>query len=159
MAVDNHKQAITQAVAYLTSLTNNIHGIGAGLLEIAENGVLIAKSEMGKLGIPTDGELGDSITAYMVDATTARLEADGGHAIYVEFGSGIVGLNSPHQEAAQRGVTYDRNGHGESGWTYNKDGEFFHTKGYKSRPFWYATGIRLKADGVKVIVARLNKRK
>lgn len=155
MATDNPKQAISKAISELTRLQNNIAELPNVVLEAAENGVDIAKEEMQKKGIPTGGELGDSIHAYMSSSDTATLEADAGHATFVEFGTGIVGANKPHPEADGRGVTYDRNGHGEAGWTYQKDGNYYHTKGYRSRPFWYSTGKKLKSLVKKLINKKL----
>lgn len=145
MATDNPNKAISQAMRELNRLQENISELPNVVLEAAQSGVDIAKQEMQKKGIPTGGELGDSIIAYMSSSDTATLEADAGHATFVEFGTGIVGAKSPHPEARGRGVGYDRNGHGEAGWVYEKDGRYYHTKGYRSRPFWYSTGKKLKS--------------
>lgn len=51
---------------------------------------------------------------------------------YREFGTGIVGSNSPHVDEmlAKSGWKYDVNNHGEKGWIYPKqDGSFGWTKG------------------------------
>src|SRR5690554_2123449 len=47
------------------------------------------------------------------------------YAMYVEFGTGIVGTGmseekkgKPHPKASESGWNYDVNEHGESGWTY-----------------------------------------
>jgi hypothetical protein len=82
-------------------------------------------------------------------------------ALYVEFGTGIVGSQEQHP-AVGNGETkwgYDLKGHGESGWWYPaKEGNWRNrytfrgengnllawTKGMPSRPFMYDTMLWLK---------------
>lgn len=155
MATDNPKEAISSAIKELKDLSARISELPTVVMQVADEGVTIAKEEMQKRNIPTGGELGDSIHAYMSNIDTATLEADAGHATFVEFGTGIVGAKSPHPEAGKRGVGYDRNAHGEKGWVYEKDGRYYHTKGYRSRPFWYATGTKLKSLAKRLIHKKL----
>ena len=103
------QKAVSRAMSGLESLVQNIGNLGDTMLEIADEGVDIVKSEMERYNIPTTGDLGNSIKATKVDTMTAQLEADGGHATFVEYGTGIVGANSPQPEAAEGGVAYDRN--------------------------------------------------
>ena len=37
---------------------------------------------------------------------------------YIEFGTGIVGKQSPHELAEEQGWQYDVNQHGEKGWVF-----------------------------------------
>ena len=152
---DNPFNAIGNALQQLDDLRSNIANVGSTMLEIANEGVGIVKEQMSKYGIPTNGDLGDSVTATQVDNLSARLEADGGHATFVEFGTGIVGKNSPHSEADERGVTYDRNAHGEQGWVYYKNGRFYRTKGQPSRPFMYSAGKIIVKRGTKLVLSKL----
>lgn len=39
-------------------------------------------------------------------------------AVYIEFGTGIVGKTQSHKEAEEAGYQYDVNGHGEKGWRF-----------------------------------------
>ena len=50
---------------------------------------------------------------------------------YAEFGTGIVGQQSPHiaEYLEKSGWKYDVNEHGEKGWVYFKDGQYYWTKG------------------------------
>lgn len=149
------QKAVSRAMSGLENLVQNIGNLGDTMLEIADEGVDIVKSEMERYNIPTTGDLGNSIKATKVDAMTAQLGADGGHATFVEYGTGIVGANSPHPEAAEDSVVYDRNNHGESGWTYLKDGRFYHTKGQPSRPFMLSARSKIAKRGKTLVVNKL----
>lgn len=68
-----------------------------------------------------------------------------GYAVYVEFGTGVVGSRKPHPDISIVGWKYDVNGHGELGWWYRgKDGTLYWTKGFESRPFMYNTARQLR---------------
>lgn len=87
------------------------------------------------------GELAESISwEYNPETNTGRILVDADYAIFVEYGTGIVGANNPHPEPAA-GWTYDYNNHGEAGWTYfdSKKHRFFHTKGQPPTAFVYRT--------------------
>ena len=62
----------------------------------------------------------------------------------MEFGTGVVGQESPHPDTSIVGWKYDMNQHGDMGWYYFKDGEWHWTKGMPSRPFLYQTGMDLR---------------
>lgn len=152
---DTPQKAIGNALRQLNDLSDRIANVGSVMLEIANEGVGIVKNQMAKYEIPTNGDLGDSITATQVDSLSARLEADGGHATFVEFGTGIVGKKSPHTEAVERDVVYDRNNHGERGWVYFKNGRFYRTKGQPSRPFMYSAGKIIAKRGAKLVISKM----
>ena len=40
------------------------------------------------------------------------------HAPFVEFGTGLVGSQSPHPDSSEYGWAYDTNSHGADGWYY-----------------------------------------
>lgn len=42
-------------------------------------------------------------------------------AVYIEFGTGIVGSNEAHEQASESGYEYDVNAHGEKGWSFIQD--------------------------------------
>lgn len=88
------------------------------------------------------------------NGVSIQLTGDGGsasnYAIFVEFGTGVVGEGSSHPKASEYGWVYDVNGHGESGWWYptdaddpnptkklGKEGWIAFTRGQASRPFMY----------------------
>lgn len=68
-------------------------------------------------------------------------------AVFVEFGTGVVGARSPHPDLIP-GWGYDSSGHGESGWYYYKeaDGQVHWTQGQPSHPFMYQTGKELRNE-------------
>ncbi len=72
-------------------------------------------------------------------------------AIMVEFGTGVVGANSPHPNP--KNYTYDVNSHGDKGWYYYND-KLHWTKGMPSRPYMYNTAQELRTiakDIAKVV--------
>lgn len=83
-----------------------------------------------------------------------EISVDGDVALFVEFGTGIVGSNNPHPVDPWQ---YDVNGHGEKGWRYQDDsGTWRITSGMKSRPYFNDLIEWIQSYG---IVARsINKR-
>ena len=67
------------------------------------------------------------------------------HALFVEFGTGIVGAESPHPHDTI-GYSYDTNNHGNDGWYYLTDDGWFWTKGMPSRPFAHETYVELRQE-------------
>ena len=65
-------------------------------------------------------------------------------APFIEFGFGAVGGHNPHPVPSLAGWKYDINKHGESGWWYNKGGEWHWSGGQPSKPFMYETGKDLR---------------
>lgn len=114
---------------------------------LTQEGAEIAKLEVAKLDAVDTGKLMDSIGAYFSPTSKAGIiRANSLYAIYVEFGTGVVGSESPHPNP--NGYRYDINNHGDDGWVYYEDesGEFRWTKGFKSRPFMYNTARELEAE-------------
>lgn len=103
--------------------------------------------------------LGDSniantiIVEPMGDGISVSVGSD--YAVYVEYGTGVVGEGHQHPRATLDGWVYDVNEHGEEGWWYptttsdpnkkkktSKDGGLWAwTKGQASRPFMYETWL------------------
>jgi hypothetical protein len=96
------------------------------------------------------------------------------HSDFVEFGTGIVGANSPHPESSENGWVYDSNGHGEKGWIfplsssdiakytgvvrYTKSGmAYVRTRGMISRPVMYNVYKYLNRYGIATIEKYLRK--
>ncbi len=64
--------------------------------------------------------------------------------IFHEYGTGIVGSNSPHPNPTISWV-YDKNGHGEKGWKYRKkDGTYGWTRGLPSKHIFYDVEQEIK---------------
>jgi hypothetical protein len=119
--------------------------------ELTEYGVDVAKVEVTQLDAVYTGELRNSIEGYFSPSTgVGIIRAGAYYAVYVEFGTGVVGSQSPHPNP--NGYQYDVNQHGDEGWVYYDDdsGEFRWTKGFKSRPFMYNTARQLEKDCKKI---------
>lgn len=99
------------------------------------------------------GELADSITwEFDSETNTGRIKVGSSYAIFVEYGTGIVGASNPHPEPAP-GWTYDVNAHGEAGWTYfdEKLQKFRWTKGQPASAFVYRTMEYMKTQAGNVL--------
>ena len=120
---------------------------------LTEEGVEIAKMQITQLDAIDTGKLLGSIDGYFDLASgVGIIKADTPYAIYVEFGTGVVGSQSPHPNP--NGYRYDVNAHGDKGWVYYDDdsGKFRWTKGFKSRPFMYNTARELEKECARIAV-------
>lgn len=119
--------------------------------KLADFGVDKAIENVGSYSMPfSTGELVSSI--HKEDGTEPHSKlvvADGGHADYVEYGTGVIGENSPHP-SPERAWAYDVNNHGQKGWMYPKGGKLHRTKGMPSRPFMYRTSVDMEENALKI---------
>ncbi len=95
---------------------------------------------------------------YDPSSNKGKIWVDSEYAVFIEFGTGVIGMQNPHPDPGN--WVYDTNNHGESGWWYpikdagvyerleakgvpvrkNAEGAMFGwTKGMESRPFMYET--------------------
>lgn len=92
------------------------------------------------------------------------------YAIYVEYGTGVIGEENPHPTAEQDGWVYDEGGNGWRGWYYptteqdpnpNKrvfDGELYAwTRGQRSRPFMHLAWKWAKSQSTRIIRGAIRK--
>ena len=115
--------------------------------ELTDYGVQVAKAQVRELGAWYTGELESSIEGYFSPSVgVGIIKAGAPYAVYVEFGTGIVGKSQPHPSPDD--WRYDINEHGESGWWYFNDytGRTQWTKGMPSRPFMFNTARKLEED-------------
>ena len=118
---------------------------------LTDYGVEVAKLEVAQLDAVYTGELMNSIEGYYsATSNVGIIRAGAYYAAYVEFGTGVVGSQSPHPNP--EGWQYDVNNHGDEGWVYYDDesGKFRWTKGFKSRPFMYNTARQLEKECAKI---------
>ena len=117
---------------------------------LTEYGVEIAKMEVKKLDAVYTGELHNSIEGFFPSSNVGIIRAGATYAVYVEFGTGVVGKGSPHPDP--QGYQYDVNNHGDKGWVYfdEDSGKFRWTKGFKSRPFMYNTAKELERKCIEI---------
>ena len=109
---------------------------------IVSTGIQVAKVQVVELGAKYSGELESSISgAYDSQNHTGVIYAGAWYAVYVEFGTGVVGKGSPHPTPEVANWKYDVNEHGEMGWVFldERDGTYHWTQGFQSRPFMYNT--------------------
>lgn len=98
------------------------------------------------------GELASSISwNYDKAQNKGVIKVGADYAIFVEFGTGIVGANSPHPEPD--GWQYDVNSHGENGWWYSdeKQNRIRWTKGQPASAFVYKTLEYMKKEAINEV--------
>ena len=129
--------------------------IALGIYEVAE--LIKNKAEQ---NLMEQGLGGSSIT---VDVQTfddhIEIYSPSDHADYVEFGTGIIGEESPHPRPSFGNWVYDINNHGEAGWVYIKNGKRYHTLGTRARPFMYPAwlyGSRIYTSVINKHLRRIN---
>nr|DAM77426.1 MAG TPA: putative tail-component [Caudoviricetes sp.] len=83
-----------------------------------------------------------------------RVGAD--YALFVEFGTGIVGARSPHPEPEN--WQYDINSHGEKGWWYfdEKQNRYRWTKGQEASAFVYRTYEFMKKEAINEVEIKIS---
>lgn len=132
--------SIENAIQAVRDLKGDLGRAMTGLIrELTEQGVEFARMELMMFDRPAidTGALHDSIAAAMLTEKEGVVTTGVMYAVFVEYGTGIVGANEPHPEP--NGYEYDVNGHGWAGWTYGFNGKFYHTYGMPARPFMYGT--------------------
>lgn len=145
-------RAILEIEQYKSDLSNKVMRLVEAL---TDQGVEIAKIQVKELEAFYTGELEASIVGYFSPAAgVGIIKAGAPYAVYVEFGTGVVGASSPHPKGVGGG--YDVNKHGDAGWWYfnDRDGRMHWTKGMESRPFMYNTVRELERiclDVAKVV--------
>lgn len=113
--------------------------------KLTEKGEELAKMQVRALGAEYTGQLHESISGFFdKESRCGFVRAGAWYAIFVEYGTGVVGSANPHPDP--QGWAYDVNGHGDAGWAYfnERDGKWHWTKGMASRPFMYNTGEELQ---------------
>ena len=143
---------INRAIRELEQYKKELNRKTSLLIEaLTDRGVEIAKAQIRELGAVYTGELESSISGYFSPSTgVGIIKAGAPYAVYVEFGTGIVGAGSPHPAPA--GWRYDVNNHGEAGWWYfnDRDQKWHWTKGIESRPFMYNTVQILERECMRI---------
>lgn len=117
---------------------------------VGELGIEIANTHIGIYNIPS--EIKNSITLVrgdtVVSGSSIKIVVNDETAMYWEFGTGMMGENSPHPESDT--WVYDVNNHGLKGWYYSKSqgkltqwsverGNAYKTYGMKAQPFMFNT--------------------
>ena len=153
------QDAISQIKAYQNDLTYKCQLLAE---KLAEKGVEIARLQLADLDAIFTTELISSVHAEYKGSTKGggiwAVVAGTDHAMFVEFGTGIVGKRSPYPGNLPEGIdwqyasgkTIRQLADGRYGWFYQDDyGEWWFTEGMPSRPFMYYTSIQLRDIVVK----------
>ena len=155
------QNAIKQLRAYQDSLTYKCQMVAQ---KLAEKGVEIARVQIADLDAIFTSELLSSIHSEYEGSTKGggvwAVVAGTDHAMFVEFGTGIVGKQLPYPGKLPDGVTWNyasgktirQLADGRYGWFYqDDDGQWWFTEGMPSRPFMYYTSLELKKLVVKTV--------
>lgn len=116
---------------------------------LTEEGREAAVMNVVNLGAFDTGELADTSLHtrgyYSDDYNIGIIYTDSYYAVFVEYGTGVVGQRGPQHPFLPAGWVHDHNNHGDSGWVYvsDRDGKLHWTKGQASRPFMYRTYMEL----------------
>ena len=134
-----------------------------GLLvqRLIDYGADIARIKIVSLGAYYSGELLSGVSGYFSPSLNAGfVKVTSDHAAFVEFGTGVVGMASPHKNGEYlskaawdyaSGKEIFFTGDGRIGWIYpTDDGGFRFTEGMPSRPFMYETALELQRDLNKI---------
>lgn len=152
ITLDLSTRDINRAIRELQRYKKELNEKVSRLIEtLTDYGVDVAKAQVRELGAWYTGELESSITGYFSPTVgVGVIKAGSPYAVYVEFGTGIVGQTSPHPDP--KDWQYDINKHGEDGWIYfnERDSRWHWTKGFESRPFMYNTARELEKECVRI---------
>ena len=148
------ENAIKQLRAYQNDLTYKCQLLAE---KLAEKGVEIARVQIADIDAIFTSELLSSIHAEYKGSTKGgsvwSVVAGTDHAMFEEFGTGIVGKQSPYPGELPDGVSWEyasgktirQLSDGRYGWFYkDDDGQWWFTDGMPSRPFMYYTSIQLR---------------
>lgn len=124
-------------------------------------GVEVAKISIVELDAVFTGALYNSIESRRLLATDTKaiysIVANNKYAIFVEFGTGVVGKESPYigdlpsDYVYASGKTIREISDGRIGWFYERDGQWYFTEGMPSRPFMYFASMEMRSKVVKIV--------
>lgn len=130
--------------------------------KLAERGVEIARVRVESLDAVFTGELMESIHSEYKGSQKGgavfAVVTDNSHCLFVEFGTGPMGKESPYPYDLPDGVTWEyasgktirQLADGRYGWFYQKDGQWYFTEGMPARPFLFETSLELQKIVVEV---------
>lgn len=135
------RASIAHAIQAIKDFRNQLSSAMTHLIEtLTERGVEIARAELIMFWNPAydSGALSESLQAVMLNDKEGIITTGVMYAVFVEYGTGVVGSIQSHPEP--NGYDYDIHGHGVDGWVYRgSDGQFHWTAGMPARPFMYNT--------------------
>ena len=125
--------------------------------KLTDLGAEVVRIKIVNMGAYYSGELLSGVVGYFsptLNAGFVKVTSD--HVAFVEFGTGVVGQNSPHRNGEYlskaawsyaSGAKIFTTKNGRVGWIYpTDDGEYRFTEGMRSRPFMYETALQLQRE-------------
>lgn len=145
----------------LGGLVDRLKKAKTGLENIPESVIdeLLSEGERIMSGNINMSEVADSVTSYVSLVSKGSAEgyitAEHESAVYLEYGTGIVGVWNPHPELPA-GWVYDSNEHGYSGWVYwDNSGRKRWTMGLASGQFVLKTREELKRVSADIVAKKI----
>ena len=119
-------------------------------LELAKRGTFLIRMKIAEYDAIDTGAMISAVTyperigpgKYRISLRVDNGRGDN-YALFVEYGTGVVGAGSPHPEAGDEGWRYAvgekifTTKDGRVGWIYPKNGTYYFTEGQEARPFWH----------------------
>ena len=152
-ATDGIKKGIKDLTAYKKRVQKNTRLL---VQKLTNYGAEIARIKIVNMGAYYTGELLSGVSGYYsptLNVGFVKVASD--HVAFVEFGTGVVGQNSPHKNGEYlslaswnyaTGAKIFTTKDGRVGWIYpTDDGGFRFTEGMESRPFMYETALELQS--------------
>lgn len=148
-------QSIADAINELQQYQKDVERKTRLLVQrLTDYGANIARVKIVGMGAFYSGDLLSGVDGYYsptLNAGFVKVTSD--HVAFVEFGTGVVGQNSPHRNgeylakaawAYATGPKIFTTQNGKVGWIYpTDDGGFRFTEGMRSRPFMHETATEL----------------
>ena len=158
----NEKGSIGKATRKLNAYKKRVEQNSKLLVQrLTDYGTEIVRIKIVNMGAYYSGELLSGVSGYYspsLNAGFVKVASD--HVAFVEFGTGVVGQNSPHKNGEYlskaawsyaSGAKIFTTQDGRVGWIYpTDDGGFRFTEGMESRPFMYETALELERDFGKI---------
>lgn len=155
-------KSISKAIKELRQYKKDIERKTQLLVQrLVDMGADVARVKIVEMGAVDTSELLANVDGYfspLLNKGFVRVTSD--HAVFVEFGTGVVGQANPHtngeylSKAAWQYATGPKiftTKDGRVGWIYpTDDGGFRFTEGMESRPFMYETALELQREFPKI---------
>lgn len=145
-------------------------GIENGMNELRTTIPIILMEKLTAFGLGGSKLAGTITVKRLKDGFFVTMSSD--YAVFVEYGTGIIGSEIQHPKANEHGWIYDVNGHGVLGWWYpTVDSDpnpykwvnpatgvlYAWTAGQQSRPFMYHTWLWVVENMEKIIHKHIEK--
>lgn len=153
----NEEGSLQKAVKELRQYKKDVEAKTIRLVQrLTDYGAEVARVKIVSMGAYYSGELLSGVYGYYSPSLNAGfVNVTSDHAAFVEFGTGVVGQNSPHANGEYlskaawsyaSGAKIFTTRDGKVGWIYpTDDGGFRFTEGMPSRPFMYETALELQS--------------